>query len=248
LHKSARVMAPHAVICSLCGGKFFKSSLAHHQKVCREKVGKQCHECAYCHQLWPLLEMDAHIRTCPAAQAAGAKPTGASVALAKRLCDHKHRQENGIPEIAEDWVSRSVHLAEVVWATLQNMRTKMTLGLLASSAVESLPWTASASIRLSAKRLLANHAEDQNTSFSQLLQCRAIGARRARNSERLQRQAEVALCRCAQNLIRRERSRDPLPVVLWLQFGTDLLQEILQTCLVQKWHDQVHFEGQVLRL
>lgn len=95
-------MAPHAVICSLCGGKFFKSSLAHHQKVCREKVGKQCHECAYCHQLWPLLEMDAHIRTCPAAQAAGAKPTGASAALAKRLCDHKHRQENGIPEIAEE--------------------------------------------------------------------------------------------------------------------------------------------------
>jgi hypothetical protein len=128
-------------------------------------------------------------------------------------------------------LQRSVHLAEVVWAILQNMRKKMTLGLLASSAVESSPWTASASIRPSAKRLLANHAEGQNTSFSQLLQCllqcRAIGARRARISKQLQRQAEVALCRCAQNLIGRERSRDLLPVVLWLQFGTDLLQEIL---------------------
>lgn len=101
LHKTVAAM-PNAVLCSLCGGKFFKSSLAHHQKVCREKVGRQCHECPYCHGLFPMLEMDDHIRTCPAAQAAGAKPTGASAALARRLCDHKRRLENGIPEIAEE--------------------------------------------------------------------------------------------------------------------------------------------------
>lgn len=95
-------MPPKAVVCSLCGGKFFKSSLAHHQKVCREKVGRQCHECPYCHGLWPMLEMDAHIMTCPAALSAGARPTGASAALAKRLSDHRNRLENGIPEIVEE--------------------------------------------------------------------------------------------------------------------------------------------------
>jgi len=95
-------MAPNAVSCSLCGGKFFKASLAHHQKVCREKIGKQCHECAYCHSLWPMLEMDAHIQTCEVALAAGAKPTGASSALAKRLHNHRKRSAAGIPEITEE--------------------------------------------------------------------------------------------------------------------------------------------------
>jgi len=91
-------MAPRSVICNLCGGKFFKASLAHHQKVCREKVGKQCHECPYCHSLWPMLEMDAHIMTCPAAQAAGARPTGASAALAKKLSKHRDRVAAGIDD------------------------------------------------------------------------------------------------------------------------------------------------------
>jgi hypothetical protein len=57
--------------------------------VCREKIGKQCHECPYCQSLWPILEMDAHIMSCPSARAAGAKPTGASAALAKRLTNHQ---------------------------------------------------------------------------------------------------------------------------------------------------------------
>lgn len=98
-------MAPSAVSCSLCGGKFFKASLAHHQKVCQERIGKQCHECSYCHSLVPLLEMDAHIRTCEVARAAGAKPTGASSALARRLQKHSKRLvavAAGIPEITED--------------------------------------------------------------------------------------------------------------------------------------------------
>jgi len=91
-------MAPNAVSCSLCGGKFFKASLAHHQKVCLEKIGKQCHECAYCHNLWPMLEMDDHIRTCEVALAAGARPTGASSALAKRLKNHRARSAAGNPD------------------------------------------------------------------------------------------------------------------------------------------------------
>jgi hypothetical protein len=95
-------MAPRPVLCSLCGGKFFKASLAHHQKVCCQKVGKQCHECPYCHALWPMLELDAHILTCGAAQAAGGRPTGASAALEKRLRNYRDKAAAGIPDLIEE--------------------------------------------------------------------------------------------------------------------------------------------------
>lgn len=55
------------------------------------------HECPYCHAGIPLLEMDSHVLRCPAAKAAGAKPTGASAALARRLDNHSR----GIPQAGE---------------------------------------------------------------------------------------------------------------------------------------------------
>uniref|UniRef100_A0A7S4UMR7 Calmodulin n=1 Tax=Alexandrium monilatum TaxID=311494 RepID=A0A7S4UMR7_9DINO len=110
-------MPPRAVVCQLCGGKFFAASLAHHQKACQKKVGKQLHECPYCKAGVPMLEMDSHVMRCPAARAAGAKPTGASAALARRLNNHARGAPQageqraaagggngmgGIPEYAED--------------------------------------------------------------------------------------------------------------------------------------------------
>eukprot|EP00405_Crypthecodinium_cohnii_P037155 CAMPEP_0206544256 /NCGR_PEP_ID=MMETSP0325_2-20121206/11409_1 /ASSEMBLY_ACC=CAM_ASM_000347 /TAXON_ID=2866 /ORGANISM="Crypthecodinium cohnii, Strain Seligo" /LENGTH=239 /DNA_ID=CAMNT_0054042969 /DNA_START=68 /DNA_END=784 /DNA_ORIENTATION=+ len=88
-------MPPRTVICDLCGGKFFAHSIDHHKKVCRDKVGKQNHECPYCHSGVPLLEMDAHILRCPEAKAIGAKPSGASAALANRLKRDRERPPGG---------------------------------------------------------------------------------------------------------------------------------------------------------
>eukprot|EP00927_Polykrikos_kofoidii_P016654 TRINITY_DN17546_c0_g1_i1.p1 TRINITY_DN17546_c0_g1~~TRINITY_DN17546_c0_g1_i1.p1 ORF type:complete len:533 (-),score=90.12 TRINITY_DN17546_c0_g1_i1:252-1850(-) len=94
-------MPPRAVLCELCGGKFFRSSLAIHQKTCRTKVGVQMHDCPYCHVGVPMLEMDLHVMRCPEAKAAGARPTGASAALAKRLETSQQRVESGIPHPSE---------------------------------------------------------------------------------------------------------------------------------------------------
>merc|ERR1719174_1289371 len=46
--------------------------------------------------------MDAHIMTCPAAQAAGGRPTGASAALAKKLSNHRQRVAAGIDDCIGD--------------------------------------------------------------------------------------------------------------------------------------------------
>merc|ERR1740130_950626 len=46
--------------------------------------------------------MDEHIRTCEVALAAGGKPTGASVALAKRLQSHRTLSAAGIPDITQE--------------------------------------------------------------------------------------------------------------------------------------------------
>eukprot|EP00927_Polykrikos_kofoidii_P024028 TRINITY_DN21931_c0_g1_i1.p1 TRINITY_DN21931_c0_g1~~TRINITY_DN21931_c0_g1_i1.p1 ORF type:complete len:440 (-),score=41.01 TRINITY_DN21931_c0_g1_i1:154-1473(-) len=101
-------MPPRAVICELCGGKFFRSSLAIHQKTCRTKVGVQMHECPYCHAGVPMLEMDIHVTKCPEARAAGAKPTGASASLAKRLETNRQRSEAGLPHPCEVEDSRAI--------------------------------------------------------------------------------------------------------------------------------------------
>jgi len=90
-------MPPRAIICELCGGQFFKASLAHHQKVCRERVGVQVYDCPYCNCGVPMLQMDSHIMRCPEARAAGGRPTGASSTLASRLERDKRRMESGTP-------------------------------------------------------------------------------------------------------------------------------------------------------
>eukprot|EP00927_Polykrikos_kofoidii_P059863 TRINITY_DN54984_c0_g1_i1.p1 TRINITY_DN54984_c0_g1~~TRINITY_DN54984_c0_g1_i1.p1 ORF type:complete len:476 (+),score=50.82 TRINITY_DN54984_c0_g1_i1:150-1577(+) len=94
-------MPPRAVVCELCGGKFFRSSLAIHQKTCRTKVGLQMHECPYCHAGVPMLEMDTHVMRCPAAKSAGARPTGASASLARRLETNVKRAQAGLPHPSE---------------------------------------------------------------------------------------------------------------------------------------------------
>jgi len=49
-----------------------------------------------------MLAMDEHIRTCEVALAMGGKPTGASLALAKRLRNHRARSAAGMPDIPEE--------------------------------------------------------------------------------------------------------------------------------------------------
>jgi len=88
-------MPPRVVLCDLCGGKFFPHSIGHHQKSCRGKVGKTCIDCPYCGGGVPRLQMDAHILKCPEAIAAGAKPTGQSLALATKLQRANERQAGG---------------------------------------------------------------------------------------------------------------------------------------------------------
>jgi len=101
-------MPPRAVICELCGGKFFKHSLAIHQKSCREKVGVRCHDCPHCGTAVPLLDMDAHIMRCPEAKAAGVRPSGASAALARRLETDRHRVAAGLPHPSEVTHERAI--------------------------------------------------------------------------------------------------------------------------------------------
>lgn len=60
--------APSPLICSMCGGKFFKASLPHHQKVCSDRMGIPLVDCAYCHARMPRIDLDAHVaRACPEA-------------------------------------------------------------------------------------------------------------------------------------------------------------------------------------
>lgn len=101
-------MPPRTVLCDLCGGKFFAHSIEHHKKVCRDKVGTAAHECPYCHAGVPMLEMDAHVRRCPEAKAAGAKPTGVSAALATRLQRDKDRAARGLTSYTQESDSRGV--------------------------------------------------------------------------------------------------------------------------------------------
>eukprot|EP00419_Tripos_fusus_P046094 CAMPEP_0172824568 /NCGR_PEP_ID=MMETSP1075-20121228/18094_1 /TAXON_ID=2916 /ORGANISM="Ceratium fusus, Strain PA161109" /LENGTH=159 /DNA_ID=CAMNT_0013665871 /DNA_START=74 /DNA_END=550 /DNA_ORIENTATION=- len=89
-------MPPRAIVCDLCGGRFFKHSIDKHLKVCRERVGIQQHPCPYCGMGVPMLEMDAHVLRCSEAKAVGAMPTGQSQALHDRLQRDRDRQKRGV--------------------------------------------------------------------------------------------------------------------------------------------------------
>lgn len=78
-------MPPRDVLCDLCGGKFFAHSLPHHRKSCQKKIQVQRLDCPYCGMAVTQLEMDSHVSGCKAAKVAGAKPTGQSAQLRRRL-------------------------------------------------------------------------------------------------------------------------------------------------------------------
>jgi len=56
----------NTVICNMCGGKFFPSSLTFHQKACSKKQATLEIPCAYCDQLFRRDDMEHHLRkNCP---------------------------------------------------------------------------------------------------------------------------------------------------------------------------------------
>lgn len=76
-------MHQRAVVCTMCGGKFFPASLAFHQKACAAKQASVMLPCPYCDEEVPKLQLDKHIKSSckkspkPAKKAAaGSVPSG----------------------------------------------------------------------------------------------------------------------------------------------------------------------------
>ncbi|PFH34312.1 hypothetical protein BESB_074640 [Besnoitia besnoiti] len=58
-------MHQRAIVCTMCGGKFFPASLGFHQKVCAKKQGYILLPCPYCSEEVPKPELDEHMKkTC----------------------------------------------------------------------------------------------------------------------------------------------------------------------------------------
>ncbi|PHJ22990.1 hypothetical protein CSUI_003159 [Cystoisospora suis] len=56
-------MHQRAVVCTMCGGKFFPASLAFHQKACAAKQASVMLPCPYCDEEVPKPQLDQHIKT-----------------------------------------------------------------------------------------------------------------------------------------------------------------------------------------
>lgn len=67
---------PQAVICEVCGGKFFKHSYAHHLKQCIKKKDASTVTCDYCGHSLTRDEWDAHVPSCKAAHRGRKKKAG----------------------------------------------------------------------------------------------------------------------------------------------------------------------------
>lgn len=68
---------PQAITCCICGGKYFKASLPHHQKVCAQRHNVPTTNCSYCGVLVPKPDEAVHLATrCPNAPPAPERSSG----------------------------------------------------------------------------------------------------------------------------------------------------------------------------
>ncbi len=80
-------MPPKPVVCDMCGGKFFKSSIGIHQKQCAAKKIAQTSFCPICDLPVSNDEFSGHVEDCKAANAGKKKtkkPAGAPARLPDR--------------------------------------------------------------------------------------------------------------------------------------------------------------------
>jgi len=61
-----RGMGPKGIPCDLCGGMFFSRSIGLHRKQCASKMSKQITTCQDCNREVPMIDLKAHLASCPA--------------------------------------------------------------------------------------------------------------------------------------------------------------------------------------